>query len=149
MNNVHPAFSSNHQRILMHAQRITTHWLKFLFLCTWRAWWYVWLSLNVIHLLCSPTFAHIFCMFINVSVFPRVNGDDIRTPDQRQSIMLGTSRAYALNSLRLFQLHIHDAQSMHESIRNNNWSPDREKRSGLVTNAQRVSNAKGEWTARC
>ena len=34
MNNVHPAFSSNHQRILTHAQRITTHWQKFfIFVC--------------------------------------------------------------------------------------------------------------------
>ena len=43
INNVHPAFSSNHQRILTHAQRITTHWPKFLiFLCAGHAWWYVW-----------------------------------------------------------------------------------------------------------
>ena len=46
INNVHPAFSSNHQRILTHAQRITTHWPKFLiFLCAGHAWWYVWLGL--------------------------------------------------------------------------------------------------------
>ena len=48
MNNVHPAFSSNHQRIMMHAQRITTHWPKyFIFLCAGRAWWYVWLGLYI------------------------------------------------------------------------------------------------------
>ena len=33
MNDVHQAFSSNHQRILMHAQRITTHWPKFFIFC--------------------------------------------------------------------------------------------------------------------
>ena len=41
--------------------------------------------MNVIHLLCASTFAHIFCMFKNVSVFPRVNLDARRTSDQRQS----------------------------------------------------------------
>ena len=33
MNDVHSAFSSNHHRILTHAQRITTHWPKFFFFC--------------------------------------------------------------------------------------------------------------------
>ena len=46
MNDVYQAFSSNHQRILTHAQRIPTHWQKFfIFLCAGRAWWYVWLGL--------------------------------------------------------------------------------------------------------
>ena len=42
--------------------------------------------MNVIHLLCASTSTHIFCMFKNVSVFPRVNVDARRTSDQRQSI---------------------------------------------------------------
>ena len=33
MKDVHQAFSSNHQRILTHAQQITTHWPKFVILC--------------------------------------------------------------------------------------------------------------------
>ena len=33
MNNAHRAFSSNHQRILTHAQRITKHWPKFFKFC--------------------------------------------------------------------------------------------------------------------
>ena len=41
--------------------------------------------MNVIHLLCAPTSTHIFCMFKNVSVFPRVSVDARRTSDQRQS----------------------------------------------------------------
>ena len=34
INNVHPAFSSNHQRILTHTQRNTTHCPKFFIFCT-------------------------------------------------------------------------------------------------------------------
>ena len=46
MNNVHPGFSSNHQRIVKHAERITTRWPKFfIFWCAGPAWWYVWLGL--------------------------------------------------------------------------------------------------------
>ena len=41
--------------------------------------------MNVIHLLCASTSAHIFCVVKNVSVFPRVNVDVSRTSDQRQS----------------------------------------------------------------
>ena len=33
MNDVHQAFSPNHQRTLTHAQRITTHWPKFSIFC--------------------------------------------------------------------------------------------------------------------
>ena len=42
--------------------------------------------INVIHLLCASTSAHIFCMFKNVSVFPRLNVYMYarRTSDQRQ-----------------------------------------------------------------
>ena len=48
MNDVHQAFSSNHQRILTHAQRITTHWPKFFIffalelrdgMCDWAFTW--------------------------------------------------------------------------------------------------------------
>ena len=42
-------------------------------------------QMNVIHLLCASTSAHIFCMFKNVRFFPRVNIDARRTSDQRQS----------------------------------------------------------------
>ena len=43
-------------------------------------------QINVIHLLCASTPAHIFCMFKNVSVFPRLNVYMYarRTSDQRQ-----------------------------------------------------------------
>ena len=41
--------------------------------------------MNVIHFLCASASAHIFCMFKNVSVFPRVNVDSKRTSDRRQS----------------------------------------------------------------
>ena len=42
-------------------------------------------QVNVTHLLCASTSAHIFCMFKIVRVFPRVNVDARRTSDQRQS----------------------------------------------------------------
>ena len=42
-------------------------------------------QMNVIHLLCASTSAHIFCMFKNASVFPRVTVDARSTSDQRQS----------------------------------------------------------------
>ena len=54
--------------------------------------------INVIHLLCASTYAHIFCMFKNWA-FIHVW---IWTPEERQtnaSLTLGTSRAHALNSL--------------------------------------------------
>ena len=41
--------------------------------------------MNVIHLLCASTSAHIFCMLKNMNVFPRVNVDARRASDQRQS----------------------------------------------------------------
>ena len=41
--------------------------------------------MNVIHLLCASTSAHIFFMLKNVSVFPCVNMDARRTSDQRQA----------------------------------------------------------------
>ena len=41
--------------------------------------------MNVIHLLCASTSAHILCVVKNVSVFPRKNIDARRTSDQRQS----------------------------------------------------------------
>ena len=108
--------------------------------------------MNVINLLCVSASAHIFCMFKNVSVFPRVNVDARRTADQRRS-NVGTSRAHALNSLcfcgvfvdrGLSQSDINDAQTTHDKIQNNNLSPDCEKRRKLVANAQRVFNTKGE-----
>ena len=83
--------------------------------------------MNVIHLLCASTSAHIFCIFKNVNVFPRVNLDARRTSDQRQSNARHKYIAHALNSL---------------CKKNNNLSPDYEKRSKLV--AQRVFNANGE-----
>ena len=41
--------------------------------------------IKLIHLLCTSTSAHNFCMFKNVSVFPCVNIDARRTSYQRQS----------------------------------------------------------------
>ena len=41
MNDVHQAFSSNHQRALTHAQRITTHWPKFHGYIIWKLELYV------------------------------------------------------------------------------------------------------------
>ena len=79
--------------------------------------------MNVIHLLCASTFEHIFCMFKNVSVFPRVNVDTRRTSNHRQSNVIGTSRAHTLNLLcfhgvfvnrGLSQSDINDAQSTHD-----------------------------------
>ena len=52
VNDVHQAFSSNHQRILTHAQRITTHWPKFfIFLCAGCAW--------CIYILADPIPVHV------------------------------------------------------------------------------------------
>ena len=47
---------------------------------------------SVIHLLCASTSAHIFCMFKNVSFFPRVNVDARRTSDERQSNVIVKAR---------------------------------------------------------
>ena len=87
--------------------------------------------MNVIQLLYASTSAHIFSKLKNVSVFPRVNVDVRRTSDQRQ---LSNVRHSDIKS------HIHGAQSTHEKNKNNNLSPDCERRSKLAANAQRVSN---------
>ena len=109
--------------------------------------------MNVIHLLCVSTSAHIFHMLINVSVFPRVNVDARRTLHQLQS---NARRKYSTRckfvvfvDQDLSQSHINDAQSTHKKIKNNNMSLDCEKRRKLVAKAQRVFNAKGECTALC
>ena len=101
--------------------------------------------MNIIHLLCASTSAHIFCMFKNVSVFLRVNVDARRTSDQRQPNARHTLQTRCVFFDRgLPQSHINDAKSTHKQIKNNNFSPDCEKRRKLLANAQRVFNAKGE-----
>ena len=89
----------------------------------------IWLErrMNVTHLLYASTFAQIFCMFKNVSVFPRVNVDAWRTSYQRQS---NARHKWSTHSeFVVFPL------------------SDSEKRRKLAANAQRVLNVKGEWTA--
>ena len=45
----------------------------------------IFINMNIIHLLCASTSAHIFYMVKKVSVFPRVNVDARRASDKRQS----------------------------------------------------------------
>ena len=78
--------------------------------------------MNVIHLLCVSTSAHIFCMFKNVSVFPRVNVDTRRTLDQRQSNVRHqyiTRTQFVVFSLTEVgsKSHINNAQSAHKEIK--------------------------------
>ena len=57
INDVHPAFLSNHQRILTHAQRITTYWPKFFIFC----------ALDVRDGMCDWAFTHIYFAKANIS----------------------------------------------------------------------------------
>ena len=110
--------------------------------------------MNVIHLSCAPTSTHTFCMFKNVSVFSRVNVDARITLDQRQSNARHKYSTALISLCFLWPMYVsvtHKRRIVHtyKKIKNNNLSPDYEKRSKLVANAQRVFNANGEWKSFC
>ena len=104
----------------------------------------------VIHLLCASTSALSFCMFKNVSVFPRVNRDARGTSDLRQSNVRHTyikrSKLVVFSLTDVCSSHTYMAHSprMKKKIESWFWKSGRVD-SEFTAN----SNAKSEWTARC
>ena len=100
--------------------------------------------MKIIHLLCASTSSHIFCIFKNVSVFPRVEIYARRTSDQRQ---FNVSHKYStrFNSFVVFSL-IEVCPSrtyMAHSPRMKN------KKIKIVSGLWKMRRVDNEFTARC